>query len=101
MPDYYFAASIGGTIFIKVEAETRDEALEAAAHLTIDDWENAGPLKLGDVDLDELEIDDLERLLGGQGGDIIVADGWERSIVVTGRPDDYELAPEDPHHDDD
>lgn len=44
---------------------------------------------------------DLDRLLGGEGGDIIVADGWERSIVVTGRPDDYELAPEDPYHEDD
>ena len=50
MNDYFIECSIGGTALVKVTAESLDKALELSALMTIDDWENAGSLKIGDVE---------------------------------------------------
>ena len=49
MQDFYIECSIGGRTVVKVTAESLDKALELSALMTIDDFENAGSLKISDV----------------------------------------------------
>lgn len=52
MSEYIIEMSLAGSMKLKIEAPTEDKALEIAQLYFIDDWENAGPLKLGDVYID-------------------------------------------------
>lgn len=49
MPEYFIKNQIGGEVTVKVSAVDQDKALELAAHLVIDDWEQAGSLQIVDV----------------------------------------------------
>ncbi|HEX5016562.1 MAG TPA: hypothetical protein VFX15_03130 [Actinomycetes bacterium] len=49
MAEYHIRNEIGGSVIVKVEAESLDKALELAADLVIDDWNDAGSLKFSDV----------------------------------------------------
>jgi hypothetical protein len=77
--------SLGGKMRVKVEAKDRDAALLLAQHYFIDDWENAGPLKLADVDIDEVYNGDPE----------VPEDDIDASIFATGE-DSWEYAKDDP-----
>lgn len=49
MQDFYIECAIGGSVIVKVTAESLDKAMELSALMTIDDFESAGQLKLADV----------------------------------------------------
>lgn len=78
---FVFDCSIGGTTRVKVLAPTEYFARELAASMVIDDFENAGLLKLGDVDMKDRPADDT---------------GIDSSIRWTG-PGAYEYAKDDPN----
>jgi len=54
MNEYIIELSLGGAQKVKVLAPDQDKAIELAQLFFIDDWENAGPLKLGDVFIDSV-----------------------------------------------
>ena len=60
MPEYFIKNQIGGEVIVKVEAADRNKALELAANLVIDDWEQAGSLKIGDVHQEIIEPTDWD-----------------------------------------
>jgi hypothetical protein len=57
MPAYFIEAKIGGTTLVKVEAPNLEHAKLIAAMRVLDDWENAGALKLKDVRVNEIEVE--------------------------------------------
>ncbi|MEO6326079.1 MAG: hypothetical protein ABIQ65_15745 [Thermoanaerobaculia bacterium] len=59
MPEYVFDVSIAAKLTIKVEAPDDDKAWELASLYFINDWENAGPLRLGDVLLEDAAPDSV------------------------------------------
>jgi hypothetical protein len=68
MPTFVFDASVGGTMRLKVEAESLDRAMEIAEEFTIEDWENAGPMRRSDVSLEEVASSKFDHHLVDQAG---------------------------------
>ena len=85
MPTFRIDLSIGGTMTVQVVAPDDDTAQEVAARYFIDDWENAGPLKLDDIHVDRV----TRRPTGGE------AIGLDASIVADGHG--WTFAPDDPY----
>ncbi len=77
---------LGVSMRVKVTAETEEDADLAAQMLFIDDWEEAGPLRIGDLTIEMLGEDEV-KMLGG----------IDRSIIATGGAR-YETAPDDPSY---
>ena len=88
MPAWILELSIGGTMRVKVEAPDENTAMEIGEHYFIDDWENAGPLKLGDVHIDSVYEDSDETAVNGRELDA--------SIIARG-PALWEFATDDPY----
>jgi hypothetical protein len=57
MPTYFIEAKLGGATLVNVEAPNVEHAKLIAAMRVLDDWENAGPVRLKDVLVNEIEID--------------------------------------------
>jgi len=83
MPAWIMDVSIGGTFRIKVEAPDEDKAMELAQLYAIEDWENAGPMKLGDAHIDSFRAA------------VTNDEGFDASIVDTGEST-WERAADDP-----
>lgn len=86
MSGYIIDLSIGGTMRVKVEADTEDLAKEIAERYFIEDLEDAGPLKLGDVRIDAIYTN--VRSMDGPGLDA--------SIIAIANGLDWEYAADDP-----
>jgi hypothetical protein len=72
MPSYILELSLGGTMRLKIEAPMEEMAIEMGERYFIEDWENAGPLKLFDIHVDGVaEVD----------GDHVKSEGLDASIV--------------------
>jgi len=84
MSTYYFEVSVGGTSVIKVEADDEETAETAAETFFLEDWNEAGPLKYGDV---HVEPYPPER--------ITLPDA---SIIALGNGTAFGVAEDDPRH---
>lgn len=79
---YVIDLAIGGTMRVKVEAESEEAAQLVAAHYFIDDWENAGPLKIDDIAVVGIHEPPKDFL--------------DASIIATGE-NSWEFANDDPY----
>lgn len=92
MNTYYFTATIGGTVLLKVQAQNEFAAEIAARDWIADDFNEAGPLRPDDVLIDACDRPDAYL-----SASLIVSETTKDKL---GRVfPAYELAPDDPAFD--
>lgn len=69
MPVFFVRAEIGHATILKIEAPDKETAITLAEKVTLDDFENAGPLKRADVSCDVAEPDSFGKLMFYKTGD--------------------------------